>query len=217
LGRTAIAVLRVLVDAGHGLGNVTPGTYDSGAVGCIDGQQITEAELVREIADKVLDFFYLSRDENNSPRSSVTVIPTVECSEACASRHKNSSHLSAKIAYANEHYAPFDYIISLHCNASDNPNSTGTEVIYSATAPVARLHEADNISRIVAGKLGLTNRGAKIDSETPRKKIAILRETKAPALLIELGFITNENDVRAVRECGAEAVIAAINALAGKK
>jgi N-acetylmuramoyl-L-alanine amidase len=213
----AVAVLRVLLDSGHGLSNKAPNIDDPGAIGCIDGVEITEAALVREIADQVIDRFYFGRDENVSPTTRITVTPTVECNSACVRRHPRSSHLAAKIEYLNDHYAPFDFVLSLHMNSSDNPNATGTEVVYGGNAPASRLRQADELSRVVSGVLGLPNRGPLIDTATPRKKIALLRRTKAPALLIELGFITNENDVRAVRECGAEAVIAAINAIAGKK
>lgn len=213
MGRAAVAVLRVLVDCGHGLSNHAPNVYDSGAEGC----GTTEAELVREIGDQVIDAFYFARDENAGATTAVTVTPTIECNDACVQRHRRSSHLSYKIAYLNDHAAPFDFIVSLHMNSADDPAVSGTEVLYGGNAPVSRLRDADEVSRIVAGKLGLKNRGAKVDTETPRKRIAILRDTDPPALLIELGFITNPNDVKAVRECGAEAVIAAINALVARR
>lgn len=81
-----------------------------------------------------------------------------------------------------------DYFISIHTNASDNPAATGTEVYaYGTNTRAFRLAEdvVDNISEIT----GLKNRGAKA-----RPSLYVLKKTSMPAILVELGFITNPRD-----------------------
>ena len=101
----------------------------------------------------------------------------------------------------------------MHMNASVNPNASGVEVIYENTVP-GRERLAAAVSRAVARVLELPDRGAKSDAETDRKHVAIVEDTLPPALLIELGFVTNQCDVERVKERGFEALIAAIETIA---
>lgn len=195
-------VIRVIVAAGHGLGNVHPFQYDDGATGC----GYTEASLVSSIADQVVSATY---------PSSIIIIPAPECDNLCAKRHPRSGHLAYVVDYLNRHYLPHDYVISLHMNAADNDSASGVEVYHANGARYQRKKQAELVARILSEKMGLPNRGIFSSSESQHSKLAILDDTKAPSLLIELGFITNEADVEAVRSCGAEAVIEAIKALRG--
>ena len=196
------AVLRIIVQPGHGLGNTAPFKYDDGATGC----GFTEASLVSAIADQVVTATY---------PSSIIIIPTPECDNLCGKRHPHEGHLAYVVDYLNRHYLPHDYVISLHMNASDNPEASGVEVYHANGARYQRKKQAELVARIISEKLGLPNRGVFSSSESQHPKLAILDDTKAPALLIELGFITNQTDVDAVRSCGAEAVAEAIKALRG--
>lgn len=196
------AVIRVIIQPGHGLGNTAPYKFDDGATGC----GFTEASLVSAIADQVVSKTF---------PSSVIVLTTPDCDNRCAARHPHSGHLTWTVDYLNAHYQHFDFIISLHLNAADNDRASGVEVYHANGARYQRKKQAELVGRIVSEKLGLPNRGVFSSSESQHSKLAILDDTKAPALLIELGFITNEADVEAVRSCGAEAVAAAIQALRG--
>jgi N-acetylmuramoyl-L-alanine amidase len=211
----AAHVLRILLDAGHGLSNDKPEQFDNGATSKYGG----EAAIVSRIVEKVYDHYYFSRDEACNPLTEITVQTTPVCNESCLSAHPRSSHLAYKIRWINEHALRVnkreygDVVLSVHMNAADSEKASGTEVIVDDRAGIARYHEAQNISRIVAGVLGLPDRGAKTDIEGPRGSIAIVEDTNPPAYLVELGFVTNEGDVRAVEACGVEAVIAAIDAI----
>ncbi|EEM28547.1 Cell wall hydrolase/autolysin [Bacillus thuringiensis Bt407] len=77
-----------------------------------------------------------------------------------------------------------DLVISFHLNAS-NGNGQGVEVLYYDQKDLAA-----KISAQLAKDIGWRNRGAK-----QRTDLAVLNGTKAPAILIELGFIDNESDM----------------------
>ena len=51
------------------------------------------------------------------------------------------------------------------------------------------------------------NKGSKEDSESQHKRLGIIRETKAEAFLIEMGFITNPDDYAKVTNFGIQALI----------
>lgn len=205
-----VQVVRVIVNPGHGLGSAHVGIFDEGASSPFG----TEAYIVSRVADAVTDEYYLARDENCSPRNTISVIPTPQCSEQCALTHKYS-HLSYVIDWINDtaihdKAGYHDVLLSLHMNQSPKQETRGTLVVICGDAPPHRYEEARDIARIVANALGTPNLGVMLDTETPRKTIGIVRHTTPPAYLIELGFVSNPDDVKAVESCGKDAVKAVI-------
>ena len=98
----------------------------------------------------------------------------------------NASSLAARAQEANAWGA--DYFISLHTNASSIPSATGSEAFaFSRPSRAFSLGEdiLENLSRVT----GLRNRGMQV-----RTGLYVLRKTSMPAVLVELGFITNAND-----------------------
>ena len=81
-----------------------------------------------------------------------------------------------------------DYFISLHRNSSVTPNQyEGVEtLVYSDTGIKADM--ARNINSRLED-VGFKNLGVDV-----RKDLAVLRRTRMPALLLEVGFINNEGD-----------------------
>ncbi|MCL2751583.1 MAG: N-acetylmuramoyl-L-alanine amidase [Firmicutes bacterium] len=83
-----------------------------------------------------------------------------------------------------------DLFVSIHRNASTNPNANGVENWVYTNPSAKSLAAADLIlSRIV-------NAGVQIRLGINRGNFSVLRETAAPSVLIELGFISNAEDNR---------------------
>lgn len=100
--------------------------------------------------------------------------------------NSNSSSLTERVRMANNWGA--DYFISLHTNAVANPQANGSEIFtFRLSGPAYNM--ARIILRNIVARLDMRNRGVK-----EGRSLYVLRRTKMPALLIELGFISNERD-----------------------
>ncbi len=98
----------------------------------------------------------------------------------------NSSSLAARVNAANEWGA--DYFLSLHCNASYNPSVSGSECyVYRENSYAYWM--AEQLLIALNETTGLPNRGIFIN-----KSFYVLRRTKMPAVLVEMGYISNEYD-----------------------
>ena len=99
----------------------------------------------------------------------------------------NSSSLTTRVRQANEWGA--DIFLSLHTNAATNTAANGSEaLIYSNSSTTAR-ELAEDILDEMTDLTGLRNRGV-----IERSGLYVLRRTNMPAILVEMGFITNPND-----------------------
>ncbi len=81
-----------------------------------------------------------------------------------------------------------DYFISIHRNSSPIPNQyTGIEsLVYNRNSTAGNI--AENINRNLEA-VGFANQGI-----NERPNLAVLRRTTMPAVLVEAGFINNEQD-----------------------
>ena len=106
--------------------------------------------------------------------------------------NSNASSLALRVADANTWGA--DYFISIHTNAADSPQANGSEQLVYRTSGVAyRLAEA--IAESLAQTTGLRDRGV-----IARPGLYVLRRTAMPAVLSEIGFITNPSEAALMRD-----------------
>lgn len=97
-----------------------------------------------------------------------------------------ATSLAARVDEANAWGA--DYFISLHANASELAGASGSEAyVYHLQSAAAAL--AEDILDGLADTTGLADRGVR-----QRTNLYVLRRTRMPAVLVELGFITNAED-----------------------
>lgn len=107
--------------------------------------------------------------------------------------------LKKSIAFANTVAKNLDdaLCIDIHLNANSDPKARGTEAYYGTSDTSKKIAEA--MARNVSKALGLSNRGAKPDTETHVGSLGWIRQTKAWATLVEVAFITNAADMAALR------------------
>lgn len=97
--------------------------------------------------------------------------------------YQQQRKLADVAAKANKSKA--DLFVSIHCNAASNTDARGTETWYYTGCPHGRA-AAVTIQREVVKALGSQNRGVKSS-----KSLYVLRKTIMPAVLVEVGFISN--------------------------
>jgi len=113
----------------------------------------------------------------------------------------NDTTLSLKDRSSFENKKDYDYFVSFHRNAF-NKKAHGVETFtYSKSSKKANELATKVQNNLV--KLGFTNRGTK------EANFHVLRETKAPAILIEMGFIDNVEDNK-LFDCKRNEIIKAI-------
>ena len=160
--------IKIYIDQGH-----NPQNPNAGA----EGNGLREQDIVFAVGIELAEL--LRQNGNFDVRLSR---PTAQSQIGTS----NTTSLRLRVADANEWGA--DYFISLHTNASSIESATGTEgFAFSSPSTAFSLGEdiLDGISRLT----GLRNRGMAV-----RTNLYVLRRTAMPAVLIELGFITNYND-----------------------
>jgi len=81
-----------------------------------------------------------------------------------------------------------DLFISMHLNAHTRSSVNGVEVLYSPYSSKGS-NLASSIQTQLVRSLGAVNRGI-----VPRPNLIVLRETKMPAALVEIGFLSNPDE-----------------------
>lgn len=166
--------IKIYIDQGH-----NPVNPNAGA----EGNGLREQDLMYRIGKS------LERLLESDDRFEVRVSRPSATTQLGTS---NATSLAARVNDANSWGA--DYFISLHANASSNSSASGTEgYAYSRTGEGFILG-GDILARI-SEYTGLRNRGM-----SARPSLYVLRRTSMPAVLLELGFITNYNDATLMNE-----------------
>lgn len=98
----------------------------------------------------------------------------------------NTTSLRLRVEDANSWGA--DYFISLHTNASEIESATGSEA-FVYNKPSVAYDLSESMLEQLSAYTGLNNRGTFV-----RPGLYVLRRTQMPAVLVELGFITNPSD-----------------------
>lgn len=86
-------------------------------------------------------------------------------------------------------------VLDIHFNAA-GATASGCEVLIGDDAKQNDIDLATDILAVLVKNLGIKDRGVKKESETPRKRLGVMRESGA-VCLAEVCFISNKNDMAA--------------------
>jgi len=160
--------IRIFIDQGH-----NPQGINAGA----EGNGLREQDITYQVGVYLADLLrqdprFAVRLSRNSPDE---VLGT-----------SNATSLAARVNAANSW--PADYFLSIHCNANVNPAVNGTEVyVYREGSTAAAL--ARQILDGIVAQVGTKDNGVRVNPS-----LYVLRRTTMPAALIELAYISNEED-----------------------
>ena len=141
--------------------------------GAVNGD-IYEKDIALQIALKLNTALKNNGFETAMSRSTDVFIPLTE-------RAQKANNFNA------------DIFISLHLNSATNSNAEGIEfLVYENKGVNNKL--ASNIQNELIKIKGIVNRGIK-----ERKDLAVLNSTRMPAILIEVGFISNNRELTLLR------------------
>lgn len=184
----------VCIDPGHGIGK------DTGATG-ISGLQEDDVTLSvglkvgKILEDRGVKVVYTRTEDQRSVPMSVT--------ESLQKRCDISNNANAK------------YFVSIHCNSFEVDSANGTETLRNeSNSESERLATA--IQKNIISGVGTYNRGLKDGNW-----LYVVKNTNSPAVLTELGFLTNPNDAEKLasdsyRQKYAEAIANGILECLGK-
>ncbi|MDT8718034.1 N-acetylmuramoyl-L-alanine amidase [Clostridium sp. 19966] len=154
-----------MIDPGHG-------GYDSGAVGFLGAK---EKDITLQVALKLGKLL---------EAKNIKIIYTRTSDKVSWSSNEKLG-LKARTEISNN--ANADYYVSIHCNYVDDKNVNGTETYYFNGSTHGKAL-ADSIQKELIKSTELSDRGIK------EADYYVLRHTAAPAILTELGFISNERE-----------------------
>ncbi|MBN7771789.1 N-acetylmuramoyl-L-alanine amidase family protein [Clostridium aminobutyricum] len=160
--------IKIFIDQGHNPQNPNAGAEANG---------VREQDVNYEVGVRLADL--LNNNPNFEARLSRNT-PTEQLGTSTA------SSLQSRVYMANSWGA--DWFISLHCNSNPNPDISGSEA-YVHTAETPAYNMATRLLEGLNYMTGLQNRGVFI-----RPTLYVLRATAMPSILVEMGYLTNEND-----------------------
>ncbi len=162
-------MIKIYIDQGH-----NPSGFNTGA----EGNGFFEQDITYEVG--VLLYDLLAANPNFTPRLSRPTPTTIRGTS-------NSTSLVDRVNEANAWGA--DLFLSLHTNAAVNSRASGSEALIYSRASTVAFNVATDILEQLNLVTGLRNRGV-----IERPGLYVLKRTAMPAVLVEMGFITNAYD-----------------------
>lgn len=105
---------------------------------------------------------------------------------------------------ANE--AGADCFVSIHLNSAENKSANGTETLVYSPNSIEACDLAESVQNLLIAYTAFRDRGIKY-----RPGLCVLKRTKMPAILVETGFISNDDEAKylfsqTIQESIAEAI-----------
>lgn len=161
--------IRIFIDQGHNPVNPNAGAEAGG---------YREQDINYEVGIRLAELL------NSNPNFEARVSrPTPETQLGTST----TTSLQARVFAANSW--PADFFISLHANINPNPSYSGSEA-YVRTFGSTAYNLATWILVGLNNQTGLQNRGV-----FTRTNLYVLNNTTMPAVLVEMGYMSNPNDL----------------------
>lgn len=151
----------IVVDAGHG-------GYNGGAIGA-SGKTLEKTNVL-----------FMAKDLQRMLENAGAKVVMTRSSDI-SPEINGLDQLESRVAIANS--AGADIFVSIHNDANKDREIVGTTTYYYGSTASSRL--ADAVQTSLVKKLGSRNHGIK------SAPFHVLRNTKMPAILVEVGFISN--------------------------
>ena len=161
--------MKIAIDPGHGMANRKAKVFDPGAVKKVGGQTFAEADIVLRYGLTLRKLF---------EESGIPVFMT---------RTSSADSAPVKGRAVRAENAGCTHFISLHLNSFGSAQANGVEVQYRDDTKDKPL--ADQLLKSLLKATGLGDHG-----NDKRTDLAVLKFSSGPAVLIELGFISNDVD-----------------------
>ncbi|MFP3155870.1 N-acetylmuramoyl-L-alanine amidase [Lachnospiraceae bacterium ZAX-1] len=161
--------IKIYIDQGH-----NPGAVNAGA----SVPELEEQEVNYNVGTMLAGL--LNHDERFKVRTSRT-------SPTYVVGYNTTSSLTTRVAEANAW--PADYFVSVHANANTNPAVNGAEAYVYSTGTQAQ-YLAEHILERIVQIVGIRNNAVRTNPS-----LYVLRKTTMPAVLVELGYLTNSSDL----------------------
>ena len=191
----------VIIDPGHG------GT-DPGAVGAISYEKDINLDVAKKLGDLI---------KNNHKDVKVLYTRTDD----------KKLKLKDRAEFANRQNA--DLFISIHTNSMENKRTKGTETyIYGIPSEKKAIdvEKRENVGNIVANGNETSNenfqknrllaqeiqnafkKGNRINKGVKKARFVVLKHTKMPAVLVEIGYISNKSEEKYMNSVAGQKAIA---------
>lgn len=162
--------MKISIHAGHG----KEGTRAHGAIGYCD-----ESRYARKIIESMKN------------RLDGRVVYN-DCTYN-GNKYSQSEILVSLVRKINN-YEP-DFAISIHLNSSNDVTANGVECLVHPSTNKENYSRAEKIACDLSATFGLSNRGVK-----KRGDLYILKKTKCPTIIVEVGFCSNYHDSKIIME-----------------
>lgn len=164
--------MKIFIDEGHNYGSIS-GSWDTGA----EGNGLKEQDITFAVGHKLGKLLSNKGILVKHSRNEITDVVGKTLHTSIAARY----------IMANEWLA--DYFVSLHCDSSLSSFAKGSHVcVYTKGGIQEKLGQSIQNELL---KLGLDGRSQQI---VERKDLGVLKYSKMPAILVEMGFISNKDN-----------------------
>lgn len=179
--------MKIFIDSGHNFSGCDTGAAANG---------LYEQNVTFEIAKKLKELLLKGGHEVKMSRNYLEENIGRSTSESLKKRCEMSNSWGA------------DLFCSIHANAG---GGKGTETyVYSQNSKAYDV--AKRVQKAIVKKLKTADRGVKVNNS-----LAVIRGTKAPAILVETAFIDNKEDAKKLRDNTYDFAMAIYEGITGKE